>query len=67
MSERRELYLAAVPSRWIDIRFNDGKHTGLRVLSGTTVIEIKRDGRKMVVDIVECMPIDLAREKVYDK
>lgn len=55
MSEEHVDY--AVPnaraSRWLDIRFDDGKHTGVRILAGTTVIEVQRQRRIKVVDIAE--------------
>lgn len=54
-------------SRWIDIRFDDGKHTGVRVRLGTTVIEIQREGRQKVVDIATCAPIDLPVKSGYTK
>lgn len=65
MSEERVPYTTT--TQWTDLRFDDGKHTGVRVLRGTTVIEIMREGRKKLVDIAECLPIDLSRETVYNK
>lgn len=47
---------------WADVRFDDGKHTGVRVLRGTYVIEIKRDGRTRTLDIRTCTPIDLVKK-----
>lgn len=68
MSERRESYVTDnQPSRWIDICFDDGTHTGVRVRAGTTVIEVQRRGRQKIVDITTCLPIDLADKKVYSK
>lgn len=66
MSEERVPYLNSI-GRWIDIRFDDGKHTGVRVRLGTTVIEIQREGRQKIVDIAECAPIDLPVKSVYSK
>lgn len=70
MSEEREIY--TVPgtspgktSRWVDIRFDDGKHTGVRVLYGTTVIEVRRDGRRRILDIAA--PVESIHKVCYDK
>jgi len=56
VSEERAAY--AVPnansSQWYDIRFADGRHTGVRVLRSTSIIEVQRDGRKMLFNISEC-------------
>lgn len=66
MSECREAYLNNT-GRWIDIRFDDGKHTGVRVRLGTTVIEIQREGRQKIVDVTECKTIDPMVKSVYSK
>lgn len=67
MSESREPYTVpnAPPSRWLDIRFDDGKHTGVRVLIGTSVIEVRRDGRQRIVDI--SAPIEAQQKACYDE
>lgn len=67
MSETRPPYLNTTSHLWLDLRFDDGKHTGVRVLRGTTVIEVQRDGRKKIVDIAECMPIEATPKACYDK
>lgn len=56
MSEERVAYLesSTTSSLWADVRFADGKHTGVRVLRGTSIIEIMRDRRRLVFDIAEC-------------
>lgn len=65
MSEDREMY--AVPNapgepgnpsqgcrpRWLDLHFDDGQHTGVRILAGTTIIEVQRKGRKKLVDVAQ--------------
>lgn len=67
MSEERTVYETATDNtRWADVRFADGKHTGVRVLRGTTIIEVKRDGRQTIVDVASCAPLDLAAKQVYD-
>lgn len=50
--------------QWLDIRFEDGEHAGVRVLRGTTIIEVQRKGRKLLIDIATCLPIDLERINV---
>ncbi len=70
MSETKAEYRTNVDTtttQWADVRFPDGKHTGVRVLRGTTIIEIMRDGRKTIVDTAACLPIDLTRQVVYTK
>lgn len=49
-------------ARWADLRFADGKHTGVRVLRGTTVIEVRRDGRQTLVDIATCVALEQQRK-----
>lgn len=53
--------------QWLDIRFEDGEHTGVRVLRGTAIIEVQRKGRKLLIDIATCQPIDQTLKKVYDR
>jgi hypothetical protein len=67
MSEERAPYTVPNDDKWIDVRFADGKHTGVRVLRGTTVIEVIRDRRKTLVDIAEMSTIDLSSKAVYDR
>lgn len=66
MSEEKAPYQVPNENRWVDLRFPDGKHTGVRVLSGTTVIEVIRDGRKRLFDVAEMQTIDLSSKSVYD-
>lgn len=54
-------------TEWADVRFADQRHTGVRVLRGQTIIEIQRDGRRIIVDIAEYMPIDQTAKQVYNK
>ncbi len=65
MTETRAPYVAT--TQWADLRFDDGRHTGVRVLRGTTVIEIMREGRKKLVDITECLPLDSQEKIAYTK
>lgn len=56
MIEQRPAYTVpnANSSQWVDVRFEDGQHTGVRVLRGTSIIEAQRNGRKVLFDIAEC-------------
>lgn len=65
MTETRATYHPS--TQWFDLRFDDGKHTGVRVLRGTTVIEIMREGRKKLVDITECLPLEQTENISYTK
>lgn len=68
MSEERVPYVAGTATiQWADVRFADGKHTGVRVLRGTTIIEVQREGRKLLLDTATCQPIDLSKQIVYDR
>lgn len=64
MSEERAAYetTTTTDTRWADVRFADGKHTGVRVLRGTTIIEVKRDGRQTIVDVASCIPIEVQQK-----
>lgn len=66
MSEERVPYLDTTTTDWADVRFPDGKHSGVRVLRGTSIIEVMREGRKTIVDIATCLPIDLSEKTVYN-
>jgi hypothetical protein len=61
MTEERIPYLET--AQWLDLRFDDGKHTGVRVRLGTTIIEVKRDGRKTLVDIAECARPEVVHQR----
>lgn len=63
----QEMRQAVTDTRWEDVRFADGKHTGVRVLRGTTIIEVRRDGRQTLVDVAEIRAIDIPSQLVYDK
>lgn len=52
--------------QWADIYFEDGAHTGVRVLRGTTIIEVQRKGRKLLIDTATCKAIDQLEKTVYD-
>lgn len=39
--------------QWLDVRFDNGEHTGVRILAGTTIIEVQRQRRTKVFDIAE--------------
>lgn len=67
MSERRAPYLDSTVIDWVDVRFSDGKHSGVRVLRGTTIIEVQREGRKMLIDTATCLPVDLTIKGVYNR
>lgn len=45
-------------SQWLDVRFDNGEHTGVRILRGTTIIEVQRNGRRKLMDIADCKPLD---------
>jgi hypothetical protein len=66
MSEERVPYLDTTTTAWADVRFADGKHTGVRVLRGTTVIEVQRAGRKLLFNTADCLPIDLIDISEYN-
>lgn len=67
MSERREPYLSTATPDWLDLRFDDGKHTGVRVLRGTTIIEVMREGRKKIMDIADCVPVSTKAMQSCDR
>jgi hypothetical protein len=55
-------------AQWADLYFDDGRtHTGVRVLRGTTVIEVQHRGRKVLIDIADFVTIDFSQDKVYSK
>lgn len=67
MTEEKVPYLNdTTTTKWADVRFPNGRHTGVRVLRGTTIIEVMRDGCKMIVDISDSLPLDLTVNKAYN-
>lgn len=67
MSEERTLYHVPVDDKWVFVRNHAGRVTNVRVLRGTTVIEVLHKGEKVIVDITEMVAIDLTVKKVYDR
>lgn len=49
-------------TRWMFVRNREGRATNVRCLRGTTIIEVLHRGEKILVDVTEMTPIDLARE-----
>lgn len=49
-------------TRWMFVRNREGRATNVRCLRGTTIIEVLHRGEKILVDVAEMTPIDLARE-----
>lgn len=57
MSEQREVYHVPVDERWVFVLNSQGRATNVRVLRGTTVIEVLHKGERMLVDVCEIAAI----------
>jgi hypothetical protein len=71
MSEERASYevpaLVTHSAQWTFVRNRDGRATNVRCLRGTTIIEVLHRGEKVLVDVAEFAPIDIAAKTVYDR
>lgn len=59
MSEERAQYRLPVDDKWVFIRNQEGRATNVRVLRGTTVIEVLHRGERVLVDIAQSAPIEI--------
>lgn len=59
MSEERVPYQVPTDDKWIFVRNHAGRATNVRVLRGTTVIEVLHKGERLLVDIAEPRPIEI--------
>lgn len=66
LSETREVYRIPIDERWVFVRNGAGRATNVRVLRGTTIIEVLHRGEKILVDVAEMKAIDFAGASVYN-
>jgi hypothetical protein len=66
LSEERVAYRLPNDDKWAWVRNAAGRATNVRVLRGTTVIEILHKGEKVIVDISQIEAIDLAVKCAYN-
>lgn len=59
MSEERVQYRVPTDDKWVFIRNSSGRVTNVRVLRGTTVIEVLHRGERVLVDVAEPLPIEI--------
>jgi hypothetical protein len=50
-------------SRYIDLRFDDGTHSGVRLLRGTSIIEVQRKGVKKLFDLSEYESVETKEQQ----
>jgi len=54
-------------TRWVFVRNRQGRATNVRVLRGTSIIEVLHKGERILVDVAQIEAIDLAGKSVYSR
>lgn len=67
MSEERVMYRVPRDNNWVFVRNREGRATNVRVLRGTTVIEVLHKGEKVLVDIATIEAIDFPVQSMYNR